>query len=209
MLIARTAYDGLCIAYFMTGRSPASRERVLVRDGEALYARPRTATAHDPLRHYRAVTVGPKWCVVGNGDQVDTVTRRLVDQPPTAAVQDIAYEPDPPLRTPRITAVAPRGDGPILLASSRASILAPEQTFVSTVSVDDLPVGCGLLNTTYFSIDRQVASTNHSPLEVQVAVASAAELLSAVWSALPPDLRVAAAVVAPRATDPIATRVSP
>ncbi|GAB3758238.1 IMP cyclohydrolase [Microlunatus parietis] len=204
LLVARTPADGLCIVYFMTGRSAASRERTLVLDGASLYARPRGVTEHDPLRHYRAATIGPAWCVVGNGDQVDTVITRLATMEPATAVQGIAYEPDPPLRTPRITVVASRtAGGPMLIAGSRASVLAPEQTYVSTLTVGDVAVGSGILTTTYLSQDRHVVSTHQPPSEVTVAATDAETLLELVWSSLADDLRVAAAVVLPTAAEPL------
>lgn len=204
LLVTRTSADGLCIVYFMTGRSAASRERTLVLDGDSLYARPRGVTEHDPLRHYRAATVGPEWCVVGNGDQVDTVITNLATMAPAQAVQGIAYEPDPPLRTPRITVVASRtAAGPTLIAGSRASLLAPEQTYVSTLSVGDVGTGSGILTTTYLSRDRQVVATHQPPAEVTVAATDAPALLELVWSCLADDLRVAAAVIRPTAAEPL------
>ncbi|HSZ40644.1 MAG TPA: IMP cyclohydrolase [Trebonia sp.] len=203
LVLARTPRDGICVAYFMTGRSPASRDRILVRDKDALFARPRNAPGHDPLRHYRAVTVGPDWCVTGNGDQVDTVTGNLGSMHPAQAVQGISFEPDPPLRTPRITVITPRRPGPMLMAGSRASVLDPARTHVSTVTAADMPPGGALLTTTYLSRGRQVISTSQPPAEVTADADGARELLAAVWSALPADLRVAAAVVQPHAADPL------
>jgi IMP cyclohydrolase len=205
LVLARTVRQGICVVYFMTGRSPASRDRVLVREGDALYARSRSATGFDPLRHYRAVTIGPDCCVIGNGDQVDAVTANLKTLPPAAAVQGIEFEPDPPLRTPRITAVVPREPGPMLIARSRASVLDPERTLVTTVTADDFEPGRGLLTTTYLSWDQEVISTSHPPAEVAVTATDADELLDIVWSALPADLRFAAAVIEPHAPDPLRT----
>lgn len=208
LLVTRTPADGLCIAYFMTGRSAASRERTLILDGDSLYARPRGVTEHDPLRHYRAATVGAEWCVVGNGDQVDTVITNLSTMEPSQAVQGIEYEPDPPLRTPRITAVASRTVGrSTLIAGSRASQLAPEQTYVSALTVGDVGIGGGILTTTYLSQDRQVVATHQPPVEVTVDAPDAAALLELVWSSLAADLRVAAAVIRPTAAEPLAAEL--
>lgn len=206
ILVARTADDGLCIVYFMTGRSPASRDRALVRDDGSLYARARSAADHDPLRHYRAVAVGPRWCVVGNGDQVDVITSNLQSMSPTDAVQGIDYEPDPPLRTPRISVVAPRAPGPLVLAASRASVLDPAATYITCLTISDLTVGCGVLMTTYQSRGTEVVDTSQPPAEVSIDTATADGLLADVWAALPIDLRVAATVVQPALDDPLAIR---
>lgn len=205
LLLARTAAGGICVVYFMTGRSPASRERVLSRDGPALSVRPRLATSFDPLRHYRAVIAGPDWCVIGNGDHVEAVTAALATRRPAEAVQGIQPEPDPPLRTPRITVIAPRQPGPMLMAGARASTLDPAATHVSTVSVDHLAPGCGLLTTTYLGQGERVVATNQLPAEVTIAATGPRALLASVWSALPAHLRVAAAVIEPHAPDPLRT----
>lgn len=206
IVVARTAEDGLCIVYFMTGRSPASRDRALVRDGSSLYARARSAAEHDPLRHYRSVSVGTRWCVVGNGDQVDLITSNLESMSPTDAVQGIEYEPDPPLRTPRISVVAPRSGGPIVLAASRASALSPATTYVACLTMGELAVGCGVLTTTYRSRGTDVVDTSQPPTEVSIDATAAHELLAEVWNALPAALRVAAAVVQPTLDDPLVIR---
>ena len=105
LVLARTDRDGICVVYFLTGRSRASRERVLVRDGDALDARPRSATGFDPLRHYRAATVGPDWCVIGNGGQVDAVNDVWAALPADLRVAAAVIEPHSPdpLRTPPLS----------------------------------------------------------------------------------------------------------
>lgn len=205
LVVARTPVDGLCVVYFMTGRSPASRDRALIVEGESVYARSRSVSAHDPLRHYRAVAAGPEWCVVGNGDQVDTVASRLESSlPPAEAVQGIEYEPDPPLRTPRITLVASsRAGTPVYVSAARASVLDPESTRLSCLTVNDLPEGVGVLTTTYFTSGAEI-DTSRPPIEFATAARSAAELLSGVWDSLPVDLRVAAIAVEPTNRNPLA-----
>ena len=204
LVLARTPANGVCVVYFITGRSRASRDRALVRAGDSVYARSRSAGAHDPLRHYRAVAVGSKWCVIGNGDQVDAVVANLESVGPSEAVQGIEYEPDPPLRTPRITLVAPRQTGsPLYVSAARASILDPEVTHLSCLTVSDLPEGCGVLTTTYYGIGSEI-DTSRPPLEFSTDVGSASELLTAVWESLPTDLRVAAIAVQTTSRDPLA-----
>ncbi len=174
-----------------------------------MYARSRSVSVHDPLRHYRAVALGPQWCVVGNGDQVDTIASRLESMSPPEAVQSIEYEPDPPLRTPRITLVAPRQAGaPVYVSSARASVLDPESTRLSCLTVSDLPQGVGVLTTTYFTSGAGI-DTSRPPVEFSTAAGFAAELLSAVWESLSVDLRVAAIAVQPMSQVPLALPVRP
>lgn len=204
LAVARTSADGLCVVYFMTGRSLASRDRVLVREGDSVHARSRSSSEHDPLRHYRAVAVGPQWCVIGNGDQVDTIVAKLESMSPPEAVQGIEYEPDPPLRTPRITLIAPRhGAGPLYVTTARASVLDPATTHLTCLTVTGLPQGGGVLTTTYYGTGSEI-DTSRPPMEFTTEAGSASELLTAVWDSLPADLRVAVIAVQPTSRDPLA-----
>jgi IMP cyclohydrolase len=60
--------------------------------------------------------------VFGNGEQVGEVAIRLAKGlPPAVALADLSYEPDPPIYTPRITAVVDRGQGHAWLGAARRS----------------------------------------------------------------------------------------
>ncbi|MFC5260455.1 hypothetical protein ACFPT6_36045, partial [Streptomyces cinereospinus] len=50
ILYARVPSGAHVIAYFLTGRSPTSRERILHIAGDGLVVAPSAATGHDPLR---------------------------------------------------------------------------------------------------------------------------------------------------------------
>ena len=70
--------DGALIAYFVTGRSPASQQReIRPGAGGELLVSPLGEGADDPLRHYAAARASDRWMVVGNGRQVDTVLEKL------------------------------------------------------------------------------------------------------------------------------------
>jgi IMP cyclohydrolase len=203
LVVARTPSDGLSVVYFMTGRSVASRDRVLVREGDSVYARSRSASEHDPLRHYRAIAVGPQWCVIGNGDQVDTVAARLESMGAPEAVQGIEYEPDPPLRTPRITVIASRQAGtPLYVSAARASLLDPATTHLTCLTINGLPEGCGVLTTTYHATGSEI-DTSRPSTEFTTAAGSASELLAEVWDSLAADRRVAALAVQPTSRNPL------
>ena len=110
ILLARTLNGELTGGYALTGRSEASRARrmELTASGE-LAVVPVGATSHDSLRHYVAATADERWTVYGNGEQVAEVAARLAKGlAPGSALEDLSYEPDPPICTPRITAVVDR-----------------------------------------------------------------------------------------------------
>lgn len=203
VLWCRTGDGSTLGAYFLTGRSPASKARTLHRtaDGELLVA-PTDARAHDHLRHYVAARQSGDCLVFGNGEQVATVAGRLTSgQAPAPALDGLDYEPDPPIFTPRLTVVVGGRDGDrggyrAWFGAARRSGGDRTATNRLTLQVSDLAPGEGVLLTTYRSDGHQVA-TGDPFTEVRVTAQGRADLLDEVWSSLAPPLRIAAAVFAP------------
>lgn len=198
VLCARTRSGTVLGGYFLTGRSDASKDRALRVEQDRLLVGPLAPSEHDPLRHYEAALTTPDWLVLGNGEQVSEVTRRLRDgTSPTDALGGLEYEPDPPIRTSRITALLSRDGGrTAVLGAARPSSGTRPTSNVMTLTVQALEPGEAVLLTTYQSDGRtvSVAAPFH---ETAVAARDAAELLDEIWSALDPELRVAAAVLDP------------
>ena len=198
VLWARTLGGALCGAYFLTGRSAASKARVLRRgDGEVIVA-PTGESAHDPLRHYVAARELGGWLVFGNGEQVAVVSDLLQERrTPTEALAGLEYEPDPPIFTPRITVVADLGVGQnAWFGAARRSTGGRTSADVLTLAVRDLDPGDAVLMTTYRSDGHRVA-TGKPFLEARTGAADPAELLDEVWGALTPEFRVATTVFEP------------
>ena len=195
MLWGRTGDGDLLGAYFLTGRSPASQARALhTRDGELIVA-PSDSRAHDHLRHYVAARQSGDWLVFGNGEQVATVAERLDSgQPPALALDGLDYEPDPPIFTSRLTVVADgRDGGRAWFGAARRSgggRTAPNRL---TLQVSDLASGEGVLMTTYRSDGHEIA-TGDPLAEVRISAGNRSDLLAELWSSLPPQLRIAAAI---------------
>lgn len=73
-LAARTSEGELVFVYFVTGRSRASKNRVLSATPSGdITVRDRGDAQHDALRHYCAAASRGAWTVVGNGDQVEPI----------------------------------------------------------------------------------------------------------------------------------------
>ncbi|GGN41576.1 hypothetical protein GCM10011578_090040 [Streptomyces fuscichromogenes] len=184
--------------YFLTGRSPASRDRALsLNDGE-LVVGPLTPGDHDPLRHYAAATATRDWLVLGNGEQVSQAADRLrAGASPTDALSGFEYEPDPPIRTSRLTALISRDGGrTIVFGAARPSRAARLTSNVMTLAVQDLEPGEAVLLTTYDSDGEQVSVA--APFaEASVSARSGEDLLDEIWRALGDRFRIAAAVVDP------------
>ncbi|WP_405875464.1 IMP cyclohydrolase [Streptomyces sp. NBC_00005] len=198
VLCARTHSGAVLGGYFLTGRSPASRDRALrLIDGE-LVVGPLAPGEHDPLRHYAAVTATSDWLVVGNGEQVAQAAQRLrAGASPTDALSGFAYEPDPPIRTSRLTALISRDGGrTTVFGAARPSRAARPTSNVMTLAVQDLQAGEAVLLTTYESDGEQVSVA--APFtEVTVNARNGAELLDEIWGALDERFRIAAAVIDP------------
>lgn len=198
VLCARTHSGAVLGGYFLTGRSAASKDRALRKDGDELVVGPVAPTEHDPLRHYAAALHTPDWLVFGNGEQVAQVTGRLrTGSSATEALGGLEYEPDPPIRTSRITALLSRDGGrTAVLGAARPSRGSRLSTNVMTLTVQDLEPGEGVLLTTYRSDGRTVDVA--APFdEITVTAQDGPGLLDEIWAALNPDFRVAAAVLDP------------
>ncbi|WP_377267951.1 IMP cyclohydrolase [Peterkaempfera sp. SMS 1(5)a] len=196
VLWCRTADGASLGAYFLTGRSPASKARTLrhTPEGELIVA-PTQACDHDHLRHYVAARQSGDLVVFGNGEQVSTVADRLGSgAPPASALDGLDYEPDPPIFTPRLTVIA---DGSrAWFGAARRSGGGRSATNRLTLQVGDLEPGEGVLMTTYHSNGHEIA-TGAPFLEVGIDADGPRNLLDELWESLPPQLRIAAAVFPP------------
>ncbi|MFI1360270.1 IMP cyclohydrolase [Streptomyces sp. NPDC020898] len=179
--------------YWLTGRSPASQERRLSRpsDGQVL-VHDTTGSADDPLRHYAAYEVGPGIVTVGNGTHVSDIAaavRTTRDFPAALAEHD--FEPDAPIRTPRIAGVASlRGDAmAVAVGGARSCPASVDESDRVCVSADDVPPGWVLTVNTYRG-GAQNVSTDGTPRWLSVAD-PVGELPKAVWNALDGRFRVA------------------
>ncbi|MGC5167753.1 IMP cyclohydrolase [Luteimicrobium sp. DT211] len=214
VVLARTPVGELLGGVALTGRSARSRARVLVPDDGALVVAPSSPgsgsgrasagalPAHDPLRHYTAAVSDDAWTVFGNGDHVETVAKSLATgTDPRIALDGLAYEPDPPIFTPRITAVVERATGHAWLGAARHSEGLRNGSDVTVTTLGDLGPGEGVALTTYEPDPTgtepfPVASRRHR--DVLTRAGGAITLLDELWSALRGPYRVAASTFVPR-----------
>ncbi|WP_051742395.1 IMP cyclohydrolase [Streptomyces xylophagus] len=198
ILLARTLDGELTAGYALTGRSDSSRARRIesTEAGETAVV-PVGAQNHDALRHYIAATADERWTVYGNGEQVAEVAGRLVKGlAPSSALEELSYEPDPPIYTPRITAVVDRIDGRAWFGATRRPEGERESADTVVASLGALAVGQAVLLSTYES-DGEHVSTSRRHLDLSTSAQDAAALLAEVWAALDPRFLVAATAFAP------------
>ena len=195
----------LCFVYFLTGRSGASRNRVLVRLGNGdLAVQDRSSAAdRDPLRHYIAAASRGPWVVVGNGDHVVPIADALAHGADLlTAWSTHTYEPDPPIYTTRICVafnIAAVNSGPVIGYTRRSARPdhAPDRVIWSLGHVAD---GSGSLMTTYDSTAAEVRASS-TPQDIETTSDTITGVLDEVWSALDPTLRVAAFAFDPSDAD--------
>ena len=196
IVVARTGADISC-AYAATGRSEASRQRrIRLTDNGDLMVEPTVGDADDPLRHYRAVRRTDNHFVLSNGTQTDPVADRLASGAPVAvALEDLEYEGDPPIYTPRITIVVDSESRVWLGAAHRGSEgRASADTFVTRPGA--LGAGEGLLLSTYSGPVAEPV-TNRIPVSITTTASTHAELAEQLWSGLNPERRVLVAGLRP------------
>lgn len=196
--LAGRAGDGTPFwAYALTGRTTASRARVLVESprGEVEVRDARDDGEPDSLRHYVALARRGDWFVVGNGDHVVPLRKDLAagtDLGDAFAVP--SFEPDPPIHTPRIWLGVRTGSDATYLGWARRA--ADGHAHRGLVSVAGFDAGFGVLLTTYEGTAVDVR-TSAAPTDIRVQAHDIGELEREVWDALPADLRVGGLVLSP------------
>jgi IMP cyclohydrolase len=182
-------------AYWLTGRSPASQQRELVVSAQEIVVQELGGGGADELRHYTAAIRDEDWFIVGNGTHVSELAGTRADCVDLqVALRNIDYEPDPPIRTPRIFAGAVV-EGPELLdvvVGSARSYSADQVQHPSLFLRRSEEATAGVV-TTYSGTSAQVTTDGYpSVVSVKVEWESLPDLL---WSRLDPSLRVALVVI--------------
>ncbi|MGW5191341.1 IMP cyclohydrolase [Kribbella sp. NPDC004138] len=184
-------------SYWLTGRSAASQARELVVREREIIVRDTSGGPVDDLRHYTAATRGDDWVIVGNGTQVGELAAARARQPDLQiAMRELTYEPDPPIRTPRITAGATltsAGLKDVVIGAARPYDGAPELTEHPSLYAARIAPGTALTTTTYAGTADNVVVNGHP--EVTAIALPWSEITDLLWQSLQPSLRVAAITV--------------
>ena len=188
-LIAGRSADGekWLQIYWISGRSDNSRNRVLVEEEGEI----RTATADASKQVDGTFTLYTALCsvggshIVGNGDQVSTVAEALeAGSSFEQALRTRQVEEDPPIWTPRITALV-SGDGLRLSKIARNG-----HAFFEAAPLE---LGNGLCLQTYTGDGDPIRRFRGDPYRVRLE-GSAEELAKSSWEKLDSVLRVALVV---------------
>lgn len=193
------------VVYAITGRSPSSQARKLIKESDTIWAKP---TDEEVLRKgqvelliYPAVYLS-RAIVVSNGRQTSAIIDKLSESPNPASILLSAlgtwdYEPDAPIFTPRISGC--------VLSLERAALSVirrgADSSSLRDVFEFSLVSGQGKMVTTYKGENRDsVPSFSGDPVGLEIQKRTCQEMAEAVYEALGPagegpDFRVAVACV--------------
>lgn len=193
------------VVYAITGRSPSSQARKLVKEGEAIWAKPIDEnilkTGQVELLVYPAVYLS-RGVVVSNGKHTSDIIEKMGESPNPAAVLQSAlrtwdYEPDAPIFTPRISGCVLSHEKAALSVIRRGE----DNSSMREIFEFSLVAGQGKMVTTYEGENRDpVKSFSGEPLSLEIREKTGQGMAKAVYDALgpageKPDFRVAVACV--------------
>jgi IMP cyclohydrolase len=181
------------VAYWLTGRSTASRQRRLVVREREIVVEDNSGASTDDLRHYTAAIRGGDWVVVGNGTQVSALAdARRAGTDLQLALRDHSFEPDPPIRTPRIFATASTFATSVVVGSARAVPGAENLVQHPSLYLAELPPATGVTVKTYAGSAADVVADGVPEV---VSCKGSWESVAGLWDLLDPALRVGLFVV--------------
>lgn len=192
IIVGQNEVGNFVLAYFLTGRSTNSRNRIFVReeDGLRTKAYDEKLLTDPSLIIYRAYTTFRDTEIITNGDQTETIYQSLCrGETFEEALETRTYEPDAPNFTPRISALIKRKEERCFLLS----VLKKEK-------VGD---GCerlfyhygkqlskGYFIRTYIDDGNPLPPFEGDPVEVEL-IGNADRLAEEIWRALPEENKVA------------------
>lgn len=195
---------GVTVVYAVTGRSPSSRARKLIRDGDSVLVRPlddEVLKTGDPdLLIYPALRALPGALAVSNGKHTEDAAARMPGKTDPVGVLNAAlerwdYEPDAPTFTPRIAGCVLRNGRAALSLVRRG----PEDRPLKIHTEIPLLKGmCWILSTYSGRNVDPLPSFRGEPLEAAFQPGGAQKAAACVYDALAPrgsgaDFRVAVA----------------
>ena len=178
--------------YWIMGRSPSSRNRVFVQEGDAV----KTDTVDksqevDPLTMYYPVKIEGNAHIVTNGDQTDTIVDALQNGGSfESALRTRTFEPDGPNFTPRISGIIDHGDAQAYRLAVLKTVGGDER-YCSRQFFDyesAIP-GVGHCMTTYVDDGSPLPSFEGEPFAVELSN-GLQETADVFWNLLDEDNRV-------------------
>lgn len=193
------------VTYAITGRSPSSQARRLIKEGDSVLVKPTDEAllqkGNPELLIYPAISFSGG-IAVSNGKQTADIRKELkTGKPPEKilfkALENWSYEPDDPIFTPRISGCVLPGRKGAISILRRAEDGSPERFYFAFPLVP----GKGKMISTYSGpVSYPLSSFQGEPVDTHIEGVSARDMGEAVYEALGPktggqDFRVAVACV--------------
>lgn len=202
-VLAGLAHDGMCAVqvYWIQARKRAHRCRRFAWDeaGRKLQVKCNVTDVVEDLAdlEYTAMMSRGSWHVLSNGPQTESIVDSLCSGRPLSSVGDIVRAAPPArLSSPRIAAVTDlSGDRPVSMLCAMAEYQVPMRyERIQMFSSADVPPGHGLCWTTYQREGTPLEPFRESPDLCAIPELPGDGLVRALWSGMPPGLRVGVAV---------------
>ncbi|MBQ3079695.1 MAG: inosine monophosphate cyclohydrolase [Clostridia bacterium] len=195
-VIAGKSADGqsAILAYFIMGRSPITKNRLIVEDGGGVRIVPhiKEAMRNESLLVYSPVIAFENKVLIGNGLQTEYLYEAmLAGKSMEEAVAVFGYTPDAPNFTPRITALASM-DGEsfklkISIVKSMDHVGAGTGRFI--FDYDNIPNGTGYYMHTYACDANPLPAYTGEPIQVSVN-GSIFDIVADIWENLNAENKV-------------------
>lgn len=192
IVIGRAAVGTWMQVYWIAGRSPNSRNRIFVAEGDVLRTEAADpAKLSDPtLIIYNAMRVCARRSIVANGTHTDAIHEGFaVGRSFAESLASWLHEPDAPNYTPRIAGYVDLEADEAWLAILKASPFDPAHSERHFFRFDCVEPGYGYAITTYDSDGDPLPAFAGVPYLLPLADAPAR-----LWEALNPEHRIALAV---------------
>ncbi|MBT98382.1 MAG: inosine monophosphate cyclohydrolase [Dehalococcoidia bacterium] len=182
--------------YWLTGRSEGSRNRIFIHEGDTVrtWVFDESKVENLELVSYHPIRVNGPNHIVTNGDQTDTIDAHLADGGTFESALDTrTWEPDPPIKTPRISGLVNTNDDTAY--TYKLGILKTVQGNANHTSrhyaTDEAAIpGYGHCITTYLDDGDPVPSFEGEPYPVSL-LDTLEETANRFWNLLDEDNRVA------------------
>ena len=180
--------------YWIMGRSEGSRNRIFIHEGDTVrtWAFDESKVPDPSLVVYHPIRIHGSCHIVTNGVQTDTIVEHLAQGGTFESALDTrAFEPDPPILTPRISGIVDLDDE---TAAYRLAILktvgkSADHPTRHYFTFEQFLLGYGHCITTYADDGNPVPSFSGEPYLV-VLLDDPEETARSFWNALNEDNRV-------------------
>lgn len=190
IILGKSDTGQLIQVYWVMGRSPNSKNRILVLEKDIVKTTPfDPSKVEDPsLIIYNAMKKFGDFHVVSNGTQTDSVKKDIV-----LSLSKTFHEPDEPNFTPRITGLTNQKTGEMILSKIRQNPTSPKTSTRSYYFYQNIQPGFGFYLHTYSGNGNPLPTFDKDPYPVLL-TGNIDKIAKTYWKLLNTENRVALVV---------------